>query len=95
MLGLSGAHSIHNEVKIIDNNSFIIFLIIALAGSAGVFVATGNYFKKLTFRFSPGIKGTAILTYSVIEMTVLFLFFVLSATYIAVNNYSPFLYFRF
>jgi hypothetical protein len=95
MLKFSDIFTIHNAFVIKEFNTFIFYLILAVAGTTGIFKVAGKYFNKWSFRFSPGLKGITVLSYSVIEMAVLFVIFVLAATYITANNYEPFIYFRF
>jgi len=95
MFNFSSGPALQTQLLITDNNTFFLNLSIALLGAAGIFTFIGNYFQKLSSRLSPGFRGFGILSYSLVEMAALLFIIIMAASYLAVNNYNPFIYFRF
>jgi alginate O-acetyltransferase complex protein AlgI len=95
MLSFSNIPASLAELQIIFSTSFILNIILAIIGAAGLFALTGKYTIKLINNFNPVLKGVTIISYTIVEMAVLFLILTIASSYIAVNNYNPFIYFRF
>ena len=77
------------------DNAFFVCLVTAILGSAGLFTLIGNACKNYSSRLSLTVRNITELAYSFIEMAVLFSILIVSITYLATNNYNPFIYFRF
>ncbi len=77
------------------DNAFYISLAIAIIGSTGFFTAIGNIFSNYFTRLSLAKRNTTEIAYSFVEMAALFSILFVCITYLATNNYNPFIYFRF
>ncbi len=75
------------------NNEFLISLIVAIAGAAGVFHVLYDtfIFKKISTSHTSVFK----ILYEGLSMVILLSLFILSIVYFTIGSYSPFIYFRF
>jgi alginate O-acetyltransferase complex protein AlgI len=95
MLSFSSSSLAMQDMKQYFDNAFFISLAIAVTGSAGILTVIGNSIKNYFSHLSFTVRSIAEITCSVTEMATLFLILVISVTYLASNNYNPFIYFRF
>ena len=86
----------HGLSLIIENPlTLIISAILALTGAAGLPLLLRNRIIMKLDKRPEKVQNIALLSYSVAEPIVLLILLGFSMTYLAADNYSPFIYFRF